>query len=109
MNYVYLLLAILFEVIATLCLKPNETLNPIVQTSIVVVGYGISFALLYVVLKTIPIGIVYATWSGLGITLVAILGIYFFGQKLDLAAWIGIALIIAGVLVMNLLSHSSVH
>lgn len=109
MNYVYLLVAILFEVTATLCLKPNKTWDPIVQTSIVVVGYGLSFTFLYLVLKTLPIGIVYATWSGVGITLVAILGIFLFGQKLDLAAWIGISLIIVGVLVLNLVSKSSMH
>ncbi len=109
MKYLYLFGAIVFEVIGTLCLKPNQNLNPVVQAGIVIVGYGISFWFLYLVLDKIPIGIVYATWSGVGITLVAVLGIYFFEQKLDLAAWIGIALIIGGVLTMNLLSKSSLH
>jgi len=108
MHYVYLIAAILFETTATLSLKPNNFWSPAVQTSIVVVGYGLSFTFLYLVLKTLPIGIVYATWSGVGITLVAVLGIFLFGQKLDLAAWIGIGLIIAGVLVLNLVSKSGI-
>ncbi len=109
MHYLFLLIAILFEVVATMNLKPNDALNPAVQIGIVIVGYSISFLFLSFILKTMSIGIVYATWSAVGMVLVAVLGIVFFKQKLDLAAWIGIVLIISGVLIMNLISKSVIH
>ena len=75
----------------------------------VVVGYGLAFWLLSLTLRTIPVGIAYATWSGLGIVLIAAVGWIAFGQKLDIWAMLGMVLIIAGVLIMNLLSKSAAH
>ncbi|MEG1679170.1 MAG: SMR family transporter, partial [Stenotrophomonas sp.] len=72
-------------------------------------GYSVCFWLLALVMKTIPTGIAYAIWSGVGIVLISLIGLFVFKQKLDTAAIVGIALICAGVLVINLFSRSSVH
>ena len=72
-------------------------------------GYGVSFWLLSLTLKTLPVGIVYALWSGLGIVLIAVIGYLVFGQKLDLPAVLGIAMILAGIVVINLFSKTAGH
>ena len=107
--YLYLLAAIVAEVIATSALKASEGFTRLGPTAMVVVGYGVAFWLLSLTLRTIPVGIAYATWSGLGIVLIAAVGWVAFGQKLDLWAMLGMALIVAGVLIMNLLSTSAAH
>ena len=107
--YLYLLIAIVAEVIGTSALKASEGFTRLGPTAIVVVGYGLAFWLLSLTLRTIPVGIAYATWSGLGIVLIAAVGWVAFGQKLDLWAMLGMALIVAGVLIMNLLSTSAAH
>ncbi|GGF64755.1 QacE family quaternary ammonium compound efflux SMR transporter [Azorhizobium oxalatiphilum] len=109
MPYVLLAIAIVAEVIATSMLKSAEGFTRLVPSVIVVAGYGIAFALLSLTLKTIPVGIAYATWSGAGIVLVAGIAWAFYGQKLDLAGVVGMGLIIAGVLIVNLLSKTAVH
>ncbi len=109
MSYLYLSVAIIAEVIATSALKSAEGFTKPLASSIVVVGYGIAFYCLSVVLKTIPVGIAYAIWSGLGIVLISVVAYFFHQQKLDLAAVIGMSLIVIGVVVINVFSTSVAH
>lgn len=97
-------LAIVTEVIATSSLKLSDGFTRLWPSVVVVVGYGISFYCLALTMKTLPIGIIYAAWSGLGIVLVTLVGWFFFKQHLDIPALIGMALIIAGVVIMNVWS-----
>lgn len=106
MAYFFLFCAIVFEVTGTLCLKPKAISSTLLQSLIVGVCYGCSFTFMYQAIKSIPIGVVYATWSAVGIVSVALFGKFFYKQNLDMAAWAGISLIIAGVAVLNLLSNS---
>lgn len=105
----YLIIAIIAEVIATTMLKAADGFTRLWPSLIVIVGYVIAFWGLSMVVKTMPLGIVYAIWSGMGIVLVSIAAIFIYQQKLDLPAVIGIGLILAGVLVINLLSKASAH
>ena len=107
MGYLYLGIAVAAEVIATSALKASDGFTRLLPSLVVVVGYGIAFYFLSLVLKTVPVGVAYAIWSGLGVVLVALLSWWLFGQKLDLAALLGMGLIVAGVLVMNLFSSST--
>ncbi|MEM1081596.1 MAG: SMR family transporter [Pseudomonadota bacterium] len=109
MGYTYLAMAIMAEVIATSALKASEGFSKLLPSVIVVIGFGVAFYCLSLVLKTIPMGIAYAIWSGLGIVLISLSGLLLFGQKLDTAAVIGMILIISGVVVMNVFSDSTVH
>ncbi len=106
MGYIYLAVAIIAEVIGTTALKASEEFSKPIPSIIVVLGYGAAFYFLSLVLKTIPIGISYAIWAGVGIVLVAIVGVVLFEQKLDLPAVIGMLLIVSGVVVMNAFSES---
>lgn len=99
-----LAIAIVAEVIATTALKASDGFSRLVPSVIVVAGYAASFYFLAVTLKSIPVGVVYAIWSGVGIVLISLLGWTLFGQKLDWPAISGMTLIIAGVLVINLFS-----
>ncbi|CAI0716633.1 Methyl viologen resistance protein C [Serratia ficaria] len=105
----YLTMAIVAEVIATTMLKASEGFTRLWPSLLVVAGYGVAFWGLSMVVKTLPLGIVYAIWSGMGIVLVSIAAVFVYQQKLDWPAVIGMGLIIAGVLVINLLSKASVH
>ncbi|KAA0893576.1 DMT family transporter [Oryzomonas rubra] len=107
MAYVYLLVAIVAEVIGTSALKASEGFSRLFPSALVVLGYGIAFYCLSQVLKSIPVGVSYAIWSGLGIVLISVVGAVFFKQALDLPAILGMALIIAGVAVINLFSKSA--
>lgn len=107
--YALLAIAICSEVIGTLSLKASEGFTRPIPSIIVVVTYGLAFYFLSLTLKTIPVGIAYAVWSGIGVTLVALIGWLAFGQKLDFAAVAGMALIIAGVVVLNLFSGTAQH
>lgn len=109
MTYALLLIAIVAEVIATSALAKSNGFTILVPSLVSALGYAFAFYLLSLVTKTMPVGIVYAVWSGAGIVLVALAGWLIFGQKLDLPALIGLALIIAGVLIINLLSKSVAH
>lgn len=109
MSYLYLAVAIVAEVIATSFLKQSEGFTRGVPTAIMAVGYGIAFYCLSLALRGIPTGVAYAIWSGVGIVLIAAIAWIFQGQKLDLPAMIGIGLIMAGVIVLNLFSQSSAH
>lgn len=102
-------LAIVAEVIGTTALKASESFTRLVPSLIVVVGYGVAFYCLSVVLKSVPVGIAYAIWSGLGIVLITAVAWLLYGQRIDAAGLIGMGLIIAGVVVLNVFSKSSVH
>ncbi len=106
--WLFLLVAIVTEVVATSALKASEGFRKFWPSVIVVLGYGASFYFLSLILRTTPMGIVYAIWSGLGLILITLIGWIVFGQRLDLPALIGMALITAGVVVMNLFSKSVV-
>lgn len=107
MNWLYLAVAIVTEVIGTSALKYSDGFSRLLPSVVVVVSYGISFFLLSLTLRSLPVGIVYAVWSGVGIVLLALIGTFFFKQSLDWPAIVGIGLILAGVLVINLFSHVS--
>lgn len=107
--YIALTIAIIAEVVATSALKASNSFTSIVPTAIVVVGYATAFYFLSVTLKTMPMGIAYAMWAGLGIVLIALAGFVFYQQKIDMAGMIGMALIIAGVVVTNVFSNTSAH
>ena len=109
MGYVYLSIAIVAEVIATSALKASEEFTRLGPSIVVVTGYGIAFYFLSFVIKTIPVGIAYAIWSGVGVALISIVGVVLFRQTLDLPGIFGIVLIIAGVSVINLFSKVAVH
>lgn len=109
MAYILLALAIVFEVTGSTFLVKSEGFTQLVPSILVVVFYVISFYLLSQVIKTIPLGVAYAIWGGVGIVLTALIGFLIFRQSLDLAALIGIALIIGGVIVMNIFSKTVGH
>ena len=109
MAYFYLAIAIVAEVIATSALKASEGFSKSIPSAVVVIGFGIAFYCLSLVLKTIPIGIAYAIWSGLGIVLISAIGVVAFRQSLDTPALIGLGLIIAGVVVVNVFSKTIGH
>ena len=106
---VYLIIAIVGEVIATSFLRASAGFTQLVPSIVVVVGYCVTFYFFSLALQTIPVGIGYAIWSGVGIILVSIIAYFTYGQTLDLPGLIGIGLILAGVLVINLFSQSSAH
>ena len=108
-NWIFLCVAIIAEVIATSALKSSEGFSKPIASVIVVLGFIIAFYCLSLTLKTIPVGIAYAIWSGVGILLVTIIAWIVFDQKLDVWGIIGIVLIMSGVLVLNLLSKTSSH
>jgi len=108
-KWLYLVVAIISEVAGTSALKSAEGFTRLVPSCVVVLGYATAFYFLSLTLKTIPVGIAYAIWSGAGTALVVLIAWVFMGQKLDVAGTIGIVLIIAGVLVLNLLSKASAH
>lgn len=105
----YLTMAIVAEVIATTMLKASEGFTRLWPSLLVVLGYGVAFWGLSMVVKSMPLGIVSAIWSGMGIVLVSVAAVFVYQQKLDWPAIVGMGLIIAGVLVINLLSKASVH
>ncbi|CAM4139192.1 DMT family transporter [Kerstersia similis] len=108
-SYCYLLIAIVAEVIATSTLKLSQSFTRPWPSLVTILGYGIAFYCLSLTLRTMPTGIAYAIWSGLGIVLISLVSWLFFKQSLDLPAVLGLALIIAGVLVINVFSKSIAH
>lgn len=109
MNWLYLAAAILAEVCATSALKASDQFTKLVPSIITLLGYGLAMLFLSFTLRTIPVGVAYAVWSGAGIVLITLVGWFLFEQRLDAAGMVGIGLILAGVLVLNLLSKSVVH
>jgi len=108
-NWLFLAIAIVSETIATSALKSSAGFTKLLPSLLVVAGYGIAFYFLSLTLRTIPIGIAYAVWSGVGIVLIALVGWLVFGQKLDTPALLGMGLIVAGVVVMNVFSRTAQH
>lgn len=108
-GYLYLSVAIVAEVIATSALKASDGFSKSLPSTVVVVGYGIAFYFLSLVLKTVPVGVAYAIWSGAGIVLIALVGWLVLKQTLDAPALAGMALIVAGVAVIQLFSRSAAH
>jgi small multidrug resistance pump len=109
MKWIYLGIAIVSEVMASSALRASDGFTRAWPTLALIVGYGISFYFLSLTLRTIPMGIAYAVWSGVGILLICIIGWLMFGQTLDLPAIIGLTLIVAGVVILNVFSKSIVH
>ena len=108
-QWIYLGIAIVSEVIGTSALNASAGFSRPLPSLIVVVGYAVAFYCLSLALTSIPVGIAYAIWSGVGVALIALVGWAIFGQALDAPAIIGIALIVAGVVVLNVFSRTSVH
>lgn len=108
-HYIYLFAAVIAETIGTTALQASHQFTRFWPSLVVIVGYGICFYLLGMSLKVMSVGVVYAIWSGLGIVLISLIGMVVFGQKLDLPALLGLAMIIAGILVIHLFSDSSTH
>ena len=109
MHYLYLVIAVIFETFGTSCLQASQQFSRLWPSVGVIVGFAGAFVFLSLTLKYMPVGIVYALWSGLGIVLIALIGLVIFGQKLDFAAIIGMSLIVSGILVINFLSDSASH
>ena len=108
-GYIYLTIAIIAEVAATSALKASEEFTKLIPTLIVIVGYGIAFYCLTLVLRTISVGTAYALWAGLGIVLVSFVSAVLFRELPDLPAVIGMLLIVAGVVVIHLFSKTVAH
>lgn len=109
MPYLILAFAVLAETIGTTALQASQQFTRVGPTIIVILAYGAAFYLLGIALKYFPVGIAYAIWSGLGIVLIAAIGLVVFGQKLDLAASLGMGLILTGIIVIHLFSDTSPH
>jgi len=109
MHFLYLSIAIVAEVAATTALKASDSFTKFGPLTITAIGYAIAFYFLALTLKTIPVGVAYAIWSGLGIVLISGAGFVLFRQSLDAPALIGMALIIAGVIVINAFSKTVAH
>lgn len=109
MHWIYLTIAIVAEVIATSALKAAEGFTQLVPSIIVVTGYALAFFFLSLTLRSIPLGITYAVWSGIGIVLVSFAGWMIYGQTLDLPALIGVGLIVAGTVILFGFSKTVLH
>ena len=106
MKWLYLIVAVIFEVIATSALKESNSFTKLVPSLFVIIGYSISFYFLSLTLKNLSIGITYAIWSGLGILLICLVGYFRYGQNLDFPAIIGILFIGMGILIIRFFSVS---
>jgi multidrug transporter EmrE-like cation transporter len=109
LGWLYLTAAIVSEVIGTSALAPSQGFTKPVPTVIVLISYGAAFYLLAQTLHTIPVAVAYAVWSGAGVALITLIAWALFGQRLDAFALLGIAMIVAGVLVIRMLSNASAH
>lgn len=109
MSYVYLVVAIIAEVLATSFLPATEGFKKLTPSILTILGYSIAFYALAQCVKVIPIGVAYAIWCGLGILLICATGYFFYDQKLDVKSMIGIGLIIVGIMVVYLSSETTIH
>ncbi|MBY6042687.1 SMR family transporter [Phaeobacter italicus] len=109
LHYVFLVFAVIAETIGTTALQASQQFTRLGPSILVVIGYGLAFYLMALTLRHMPVGIVYAIWSGLGIFFIAVIGWLVFGQKLDLPAVLGLGLIMAGILIIHLFSKTSGH
>lgn len=107
--YFFLLIAVIAETIGTTALQASHQFTRLWPSLIVVIGYGLAFYFMAITLRYMPVGIVYAMWSGLGIVLIALIGYLVFGQHLDLPAVLGLGMIISGILIIHLFSKSAGH
>lgn len=107
MSYLYLAIAIVAEVVGTSALKATEGFTRLLPSLVVVIGYGTAFYFLSLTLKVIPVGIAYAIWSGVGVALITLIGWVLFKQRLDAPALAGLALIVAGVVVIHFFSGAA--
>ncbi len=108
-QWIFLSIAIVSEVVATSALKASNGFSRLWPSLVVCAGYGCAFYFLSLTMKTIPVGVIYAIWSGVGIALIALIGWVFFKQSLDTPAIIGMLLIVAGVVVLNVFSNTVPH
>ena len=109
MAYLFLSIAIVAEVIATGALRASQGFTVLLPSAISVIGYVVAFYFLSLTLKTMPVGIAYAIWSGVGIVLISLVGWLLYKQMLDPPAILGMTLIMAGVIVINLWYRAAVH
>jgi small multidrug resistance pump len=107
--YALLAIAIVAEVIATSAMRASDGFSRLLPSTVVVLGYGIAFYCLSLTLRSIPVGIVYAIWSGAGIVLITLVALVLYRQVPDVPAIIGLGLIVAGVAVLNLFSKMQAH
>ncbi len=108
-HYIILLIAVLSETIGTAALQASQQFTKFWPSVVVVIAYAVSFYFLALALRSIPLGIAYALWSGLGIFLIGCIGVLVYGQKLDLPAILGMGMIISGIIVIHLFSNTSTH
>ena len=108
-TYLILLLAVIAETAGTTALQASQQFSRFWPSVLVVAGYGCAFYLLALTLKVMPVGVVYAIWSGLGIVLIALIGYLVFGQRLDWPAVLGLAMILGGILIIHLFSATASH
>ena len=108
-TYLFLLIAVAFETFGSSCLQASNQFTRLWPTLGVIAGFAGAFWFFSLVLRDLPLGITYALWSGIGMVLIAGSGWLLFGQKLDLAAILGIGLILAGIVVINLFSSAATH
>ncbi len=109
LHYLYLICAVAAETIGTTALQASQQFTKFWPSVIVVIAYAVAFYLLSLTLKYMPVGVMYAIWSGLGIVLIALIGWLVFAQKLDLPAVFGMALIMAGIVIIQVFSKTAVH
>lgn len=107
--WLFLIIAIVAEVVGTTALKASDGFRKLPASLLVAVGYGVSLYFLSLTVKTLPVGISYAVWAGLGLLLITLTSWIFYGQRIDLPAGIGMILIVTGVIIMNLFSKSIPH
>ena len=108
-HFLFLIFAVLAETVGTTALQASQQFTRPVPLVIVVVAYGVAFYLLSLTLSVMPVGLVYAIWSGLGIVFIAGIGYFVFGQRLDWPAILGLAMILGGILVIHLFSDATTH
>lgn len=109
MSYLYLAIAIVAEVVATSALKASQEFTRLWPSLLSMMGYGTAFYLMTLCLRTMSVGVVYAIWSGLGIVLIGVVAAVLYKEVPDLWGIVGMGLIVAGVLVLNLLSKTTTH
>jgi small multidrug resistance pump len=107
--YYYLGIAICAEVIGTVSMKAIKGFSTPLPLLLVIAGYGIAFWMLTLVVRTVPVGVAYAVWAGMGIVMVSVAALFIYGQKLDVPAMLGMALIVLGVVVIQLFSKTAGH
>ena len=108
-HYIYLIIAVICETFGTACLKASNEFTKLWPSLGVLIGFAGAFYFLALTLRYMPIGVVYAIWSGLGIILITLIGLFFFKQSLDAAAYIGLGFIILGVIIINMFSNRTTH